>query len=180
MAPPREIAIEVGNTPECEETFSGPIAAIHTSQVMQWGHFASATAVGFARGLNDTPKILGLTISLSIVTPLQGTLAIGIMMALGGFLAARRVANTLAKKITPMSEQQGLLGNCVTSLLVIGASRLNLPVSTTHVSGGAIFGIGASKASLDLPMVKQILAAWLTTLPIAALLGALLMGSQWL
>ena len=62
---------------------------------------------------------------------------------MGGLLAARRVAETLSRKITPMNHSQGLTANLVTSLVVIGASRFGLPVSTTHVSCGSLFGLGA-------------------------------------
>jgi PiT family inorganic phosphate transporter len=57
---------------------------------------------------------------------------------------------------------------------VAGASRFGLPVSTTHVSTGGIFGIGASAGTLRRGAVAEILAAWLATLPMAAGLGALL------
>ncbi len=136
------------------------------------GHLLSATMVGFARGLNDTPKILGLVVGASVLTPVVGTLAIATAMALGGLVAARRVAETLAKKITPMTPEQGLAGNVATSLLVIGASRYGLPVSTTHVSTGSIVGVGAAGGRLRWRAAGEILAAWVTTLPLAALLGA--------
>ncbi|MEE8287610.1 MAG: inorganic phosphate transporter [Gammaproteobacteria bacterium] len=72
-----------------------------------------------------------------------------------------------------MTSGQGLVGNLATSALVIGASRLGLPVSTTHVSTGAIFGIGGA--------VGRIVSAWITALPLAAVLAAALKwGQRWL
>jgi PiT family inorganic phosphate transporter len=100
-------------------------------------------------------------------------MAIAAAMAVGGMVAAQGVAETLAHRITPMSPAQGLAGNLSTSLLVIGASRLGLPVSTTHVSVGGIVGIGAMAGSLRGRVTGEIFAAWLTTLPLAAALGAL-------
>ena len=97
-------------------------------------------------------------------------------MALGGWLAARRVADTLARKITPMTPAEGLAGNLATSLLVVGASRLGLPVSTTHVSTGGIFGIGAASGRLRRRMASEVVMAWVVTLPVAAALAAGLMA----
>jgi PiT family inorganic phosphate transporter len=67
---------------------------------------------------------------------------IAVVMAAGGVLNARRVAETTSRRITRMNPGQGFTANLVTAALVIGDSRLGLPVSTTHVSVGALFGIG--------------------------------------
>lgn len=75
-----------------------------------------------------------------------------------------------------MNPGQGFTANAITSLLVIGASTLGLPVSTTHVSCGALFGIGAVTRQAHWTTIRHILLAWLVTLPIAATLGALLVG----
>ena len=147
-----------------------------TSPGVRRGHLISAGLVSFARGLNDTPKILGLLIGASVVTVKVGVGLIILAMAAGGLVAARRVAETLAQRITPMSPLQGLIGNATTAVLVIGASGLGFPVSTTHVSTGGIFGIGADSGSLRWGSVGSILAGWLTTLPVAAVLSA---GALW-
>jgi PiT family inorganic phosphate transporter len=93
-------------------------------------------------------------------------------MAVGGWLSARRVAETLSHRITTLSRGQGLLANAVGSTLVIGASLLGAPVSTTHVSTGAIFGIGLYGDS-DGRVITSVILAWLVTLPVAALLAGL-------
>ena len=154
---------------------AGRSAGVEVGAAAQIAHLASGGLVGFARGLNDTPKILGLVVGAAVLSPLVGALAITTAMALGGVLAARRVAETLARKLTPMTPVQGLAGNLATSLLVIGASRYGLPVSTTHVSTGGIFGIGVSSGALRRGASLQVLLSWATTLPLAAALGALLM-----
>ena len=85
---------------------------------------------------------------------------------------AKRVAETMSHGITDLSPGQGLTANLVTAALVIGASRLGMPVSTTHVSCGALFGIGASSGRAHWRTIAQIGLAWLITLPVAAALGA--------
>jgi PiT family inorganic phosphate transporter len=147
---------------------------LQVSQATSLAHLASGTLVGFARGLNDTPKIVGLLLGASLMEPLSAAVAVGGCMALGGLLAARKVTRTLATRLTPMTPGQGLAGNLTASFLVIGASNLGLPVSTTHVSVGGIFGVGASTGGLHTGAAGRVLASWLITLPVAALIAGLL------
>ena len=73
-----------------------------------------------------------------------------------------------------MNPGQGFTANLVTAVLVAGASRLGLPVSTTHVAVGSLFGIGVVNGTARSRTVLTILLAWLTTLPVAGLLSATL------
>ncbi|MEX2552682.1 MAG: inorganic phosphate transporter, partial [Actinomycetota bacterium] len=70
-----------------------------------------------------------------------------------------------------MNHGQGFAANVMTGLIVIVASRLGMPVSTTHVSCGALFGIGAVTGQARWPFIGQILLVWITTLPCAAMIG---------
>jgi PiT family inorganic phosphate transporter len=79
----------------------------------------------------------------------------------------------MSRKITRMNPGQGFTANLVTALLVAGASRLGLPVSTTHVSVGSLFGIGVVNRTARTRTVLAILVAWATTLPTGAVLAAL-------
>ncbi len=76
-----------------------------------------------------------------------------------------------------MSEGQGFSVNFVTGLLELFASKFGLAVSTTHVSVGAIFGIGLINKRADLRMVSAIFISWLLTLPIAIMFSA---GIYWI
>ena len=82
------------------------------------------------------------------------------------------VAETMSEKITPMNQGQGFTANLITSIIVIGASRFGMPVSTTHVSCGSLFGIGIVTRQGRLGMIGKILGAWVTTLPVGAAFGA--------
>jgi PiT family inorganic phosphate transporter len=137
-------------------------------------HFLSAGAVGFARGLNDAPKILALALAAGVLDIDVGFATIVAVMALGGWLQARRVAETMSKKITHVSRGDGTLANLATAALVIGASRFGLPVTTTHVSVGAIAGIGMYRGYANWRLLGGILGAWVLTLPLATALAALL------
>lgn len=168
------LGVTVAPSAECRAHDDLQLAGVDLDRALHRGHVLSATAVGFARGLNDTPKILGLLVGAAVIDPTLGALVLGVAMALGGWFAARRVADTLALKLTPMHSGQGFAANLATSILVIGASHVGVPVSTTHVSTGGILGIGAAARTLQRRKTREILGAWVGTLPVAAALGALL------
>ena len=147
---------------------------VHAADGVAWIdrlHFASAAAVSFARGLNDTPKIAALMVAGGTLCAGWASIAVVLAMSVGGWLAASRVADTLAWRVTRMDAAEGLAGNLVTSFLVIVASRLGMPVSTTHVSTGAIFGIAIRNRDGHATVIRNILLAWIATLPLAAVLG---------
>src|SRR5215470_5308217 len=100
------------------------------------------------------------------------TVIVGAAMGIGGLLNAGRVAFTMSKRITTMNDTQRLTANVVTSALVILATLQGLPVSTTHVSCGSLFGIGFITKRSDVRTIEQILPAWLITLPAAAVFSA--------
>ena len=105
------------------------------------------------------------------VNPKLGLIVVAIVMAVGGLLHSRRIATTMGERITEMNRGQGFIANLVASSLVIGATLMGSPVSTTHVSTGSIFGIGMWTKRTHWKVVGQILLAWVVTLPIAGLLA---------
>ena len=136
-------------------------------------HFLSAGVVSFARGLNDTPKIAGMLLAIRALDIRLGTGALAMAMAIGGLLSAARVAETMSVKITTMNHGQGLAANLATGVLVIAASLFGLPVSTTHVSVGALVGIGLTRREANAGVLRGIALSWLLTLPCAGLSAAL-------
>jgi PiT family inorganic phosphate transporter len=162
----------VGHVAECERTLGSGGVLVRSGWFVSALHFASAGAACLARAVNDTPKISALLLTTSALGGRWGLGATAAAVVAGGLLASRRVAETMSRRITHLDPVEGLSANLVTAGLVLGASRLGLPVSTTHVSCGAIFGIGAATREASWRTIGQILLAWLTTLPLAAILGA--------
>ena len=74
--------------------------------------------------------------------------------------------------ITPLNHGQGFSANLVSSVLVLLASRFGLPVSTTHVSCGSLFGIGMVTRQARWKTIGTVALAWVITLPVAAILAA--------
>ena len=158
----------------CLDSYNGKLFGASSQKVLDALHYLSAGIVSFARGLNDTPKIVGLLVIINAMDIKWGMIAVAITMAIGGLLNAKKVGITMSKKITPMNSGQGFTANMITGLLVTTASVHGLPVSTTHVSVGSIFGIGTVTKKANVKMVSKILLSWLLTLPIAALASGLL------
>lgn len=164
--------VALGSEEDCARERAVPVLRLGTRTPSEVVHFLSAGAVSFARGLNDAPKIAGVLVVFHALGLRANLYLIATAMALGGLLHARRVGETMGRKITSMTQSQGLLANLSTSALVLGASHLGVPVSTTHVSCGSLFGIGASTSQGDQSVIRQILLSWVLTLPCAALIAA--------
>ena len=113
-------------------------------------HWLSSGTASFTRGLNDTPKIVALGVAFSLITQHTAKYAapfwlfalVALGMGAGSFVGGLKVTETLAEKVTRMDHTEGFAANLVTAFLVADAANLGLPVSTTHVSTGAIIGIG--------------------------------------
>ncbi len=171
-----EYRLRVDGEANCRLRYQGEFVGLPANRLLDAAHLLVGGAVSFARGLNDTPKIAALLLVGGWLSPAASLLPVAAAIALGGWFAARRVADTMAHRITSMNPGQGLTANLVTAGLVIGASHLGLPVSTTHVSCGALFGLGAVTRRANWQQVREILLAWLLTLPVAGVLAA---GLAW-
>jgi PiT family inorganic phosphate transporter len=169
------LALTLGEISSCRSRYTGRVLGVSAQEILDRLHLLSAGAVSAARGLNDTPKIVALLIAAA---PLLGSVrwyaAVAFAIAIGGLLGARRVAETMSHRITSMNDGQAFGANLATSLLVIAASGFGMPVSTTHVSVGAIFGIGLVNGEARWASMLQILLAWVTTLPLAGTSAAVL------
>jgi inorganic phosphate transporter, PiT family len=164
--------LTVDEVENCREHYGGNFLGLTSQQVVDSAHFLSAGTVSFARGLNDTPKIVALLLLWKALDIRWGFAAVAITMATGGLLNARKVAETMSKKITVMNHGQGFTANLTTAILVVLASLFGLPVSTTHVSVGSLFGIGLTTGKANYPMISAVVLSWLVTLPCAAILAS--------
>lgn len=141
-------------------------------------HVAAAAGTGFARGLNDAPKIVALGAGITAVGAGQMPsfwlfMVVATAMGAGSWVAGRRVSETLAERLTMLPRAEALSASVTAAVLVGAASPLGLPVSTTHVSGSAIAALGARRGRQGLcwSILGQILSAWLVTAPAAAALA---------
>lgn len=166
------LSASLGTTVTCEERYAGRLVGIHCSTAIDVGHYLSAGLMCFARGLNDTPKIAALFLVAPSMTPFGALALCGGSIAVGGLISSRRVAETMSHRITRMNPGQGFTANLITAVTVIAASRLSLPVSTTHVSCGSLFGLGTITGKADWIGITTIVLSWIATLPVAAVMAA--------
>jgi len=160
-------AIAVRDTERC----TSAVARIGALDALHW---ASSGATSFFRGMNDAPKVLAIGLAAGKLVGISGAMLYALVaaaMGAGSMIAGLRVTRTLAEKVTPITPANGLAANLVTSLLVAAASRFAVPVSTTHVSTGAIVGTGLSGGGSGVrwKTLGEILLAWMVTLPASAL-----------
>lgn len=144
-------------------------------------HWMTSGLLSFARGLNDGPKLIAVALPMLALSgqSLNGWLFVfsAFAMGAGGIMAGYRVTEVLAFRVTRIDHHQGFTASLVATVLVLGASRLGLPVSTTHVAASAIMGVGiGTDSGLRMATVKNMLAAWLVTAPLAAVFAALAYG----
>ena len=157
--------------------------------IMRWLHIFSSASVSFSHGSNDGQKTMGI-ITLILAThfakfgythnhvPFWVMAAAATAMALGTIIGGWRVIRTVGTKISreKLSHSQGFGASMSTAIIILLASHMGAPISTTHtlssaVAGGTIPVHG--KGSLNPKTMKLILLAWVLTLPVAALLSSL-------
>lgn len=168
-----QLSVSTGELTRCESKYRGKMMGLDVSRAIDLSHFVSSGIVSFARGLNDTPKIAALFLLVPAFNAEASFSVVGVAIALGAYLCARRVAETMSQKITAMNHGQGFTSNLITGFIVIFFSRFGLPVSTTHVSCGSLFGLGAVTGTAKRNMIGAILMAWVITLPSAGAMAAI-------
>ena len=172
------MAIPIATVPsQCERAgLSGPTVGLDSI------HWLSSGLASLARGTNDAPKIaamllLGSSTAMWPSTAWQVLAFAGVAMAMGigSYWGGRRVTAALAENVTRMNHAEGLSANLTTSSLVMLSGVLGLPVSTTHVSSSAIIGIGLLRgnASVRWTTVREMVLAWIVTVPVSAILACL-------
>jgi len=138
-------------------------------------HWLTSGAASFARGLNDTPKIWAIGafgLVPGAIHPNQLLVLIAFAMAAGGAVAGVRVAHRLGENVVRMNHREGFTANLTTAFLVGLGANLGLPMSTTHVSTGAIAGVaGTQVRRLDSATLRDFVMAWTVTPAIGGLVA---------
>jgi inorganic phosphate transporter, PiT family len=167
-----EYSVMLAEAGACAERYAGSFIGVRAQRIMDAAHFLSAGVVCFARALNDTPKMAAMLLIVKVLNIRWGFAAVAVMMLIGGLIHSRKIAETMSKKITEMNHGQGFSANFATGILVILASVFGLPVSTTHVAVGSLFGIGLVTGKANPKVMTGIVLSWIITLPCAAALSA--------
>jgi PiT family inorganic phosphate transporter len=144
---------------------------------------ATACAVAFAHGSNDVANAIGPVAAILSVretggltaqsaVPLSMLLVGGLGIVVGLATMGYRVIATVGKKITELTPTRGYAAEFAAAATIVVASRLGLPISTTHVLVGAVFGVGLARGigALDYRVVGTVVVSWVVTIPAGALL----------
>jgi len=156
----------IASAAECR-TLPEPIMKVGLARLLDRTHTLSAASICFARGVNDTPKLVAILLAASVFDAKVSIGMVAAVMAFGGLLYARRVAETMSQRMVKLDHTQGLAANLITAVLVLFASKLGVPVSTTHVSVGSIAGTGFASGFVDRTTLRNIGLSWVGTLPLA-------------
>ncbi len=146
-------------------------------------HWMSAGVTSFARGANDVPKMAALLIvAFAGSSPPAATqrtfvfsmILVSVSMGIGGIWKGLRILTVLSHRVAPLTPSTGMIANLSTAIPTLLASTLGIPVSTTHVSAGALFGIRllSGRDGPEHDALRSIVGAWLVTLPFSALISA--------
>jgi len=158
-----------------------------TNRVFRLLQVFSAAFQSFSHGTNDAQKTMGvITMALvsggflhAVVVPLWVKALAATAMGAGTSTGGWRIIKTVGTKIIKLEPSTGFSADLSSSVVILGATLLRLPVSSTHVISSSIMGVGmARRRSMVMwGTVQRIVSGWLVTLPIAALLAA---GFYWL
>jgi PiT family inorganic phosphate transporter len=143
---------------------------------------ASAAYMAFAHGSNDAQKTMGI-ITLSLVAagvldeptiPTWVIIVSATAIALGTAAGGWRIMKTMGQRVTELEPVHGFAAETTAASVIYGASLLGMPVSTTHVISSSIMGVGTSRGPRGVRwgVARNILIAWVLTIPSTALMGA--------
>jgi PiT family inorganic phosphate transporter len=154
---------------------------------VQGGQWVTSAALSFSHGANDAQKSIGVIAALlladgridSLSAPTWVIVACSAALTAGTALGGWRIIQTVGRRIYRIHPLEGLSSQSSSATVILGASFLGAPVSTSQVVASSVVGIGAGRRRLrhvNWEIVRQIGLAWLMTLPASAALAAAVLG----
>jgi PiT family inorganic phosphate transporter len=150
------------------------------------GEWVTAACLAFANGTNDAQKTMGvITTALvaagvlsSFAVPLWVKVACATALTVGSALGGWRIVRTIGQRIFRIKPLDGLVSQGSSAALIGTAAFLGAPVSTTHVVASSVVGVGAARRwrHVRWPVVREILLAWLVTMPCCAGMAGTIAG----
>jgi len=137
--------------------------------------------LAFSHGANDAQKAVGIIFALQVardpsITGSQtwAKVACAVALTLGTALGGWRIVRTIGRRIFRLRPLDGLVSQSSSAGVILGASIVGAPVSTTQVVSSSVVGIGAGRRRyrhVGWSVIVEILVAWVTTIPAAAILA---------
>lgn len=153
--------------------------------MFSWMQVFTACAFAFSHGANDIANAVGPfaavldvlrtgTMSQEAAVPTAVLIAFGISLISGLWFVGRKVIHTVGTGLTAMHPSSGFAAELAAATVVLLASVLGLPVSSTHILIGAVLGVGVVNHAANWKLMRPIFLAWIITLPAAAGIGAVM------
>jgi PiT family inorganic phosphate transporter len=151
------------------------------------GQIVSGSLLALSHGTNDAQKTMGIiflalvangTLTTSDAVPTWVKVSAATAIALGTYVGGWKIIRTVGTKIIKMDPVQGFAAQGAGSAVILAATNVGFPLSTTHVITGGVMGAGAGKrlSAVRWGVAGNIAVAWIVTLPGAALVGAITYG----
>jgi PiT family inorganic phosphate transporter len=160
------------------------------TRVFRVGQIATSSLLALAHGTNDAQKTMGvITLALvahgsisaeHVVVPTWVVVSSASAIALGTYAGGWRIIRTLGTRIIKMDTAQGFASQGAGAVVILVSSHYGYPLSSTHVISGGVTGAGAARrlSAVRWGVAGNMAAAWVLTLPAAALFGAVVYGLQ--
>lgn len=154
-----------------------------TFLLFSWMQVFTAAGFAFSHGANDIANAIGPfaaildvlrtgEVSSSAAVPPIAMVTFGVALIVGLWFIGKEVIQTVGHNLTSMHPASGFSAELAAASVVLLASMLGLPVSSTHILIGAVLGIGLVNKQTNWALMRPIAMAWVITLPAAALLAA--------
>jgi PiT family inorganic phosphate transporter len=161
-------------------------ASVRFQAPIRGAQWVTSAGLAFTHGSNDAQKSIGIIAALllasgqteTLTTPIGFVLASSLALTLGTALGGWTIVRTIGRRIFPLRSVDGLVSQTSSAAVILTASLVGAPVSTTQVVSSSIVGIGVGRGRwrhVSWGIVRDIAIAWLTTMPAAGLLGAILL-----
>jgi PiT family inorganic phosphate transporter len=148
--------------------------------------WAMSAALSFGHGANDAQKSMGVIAALllasghlpTLTVPLWVKLLCGGALTLGTALGGWRIIRTVGRRIFRLTSIDGFASQSASTAVILPASYIGAPVSTTQVVASSVIGVGGGRRRwhhVRWAVVRSIAYAWLLTLPASAALGAIML-----
>ncbi|AJC84847.1 inorganic phosphate transporter [Campylobacter peloridis] len=154
-------------------------------KIFSWFQIFTASSFAFSHGANDIANALGPfaaildvlknnTINPNSPVPFAVMLMFGIALVVGLWFLGKEVIQTVGSKLAEIKPTTGFSAELGASIVILLATQLGIPVSSTHILIGAILGIGLFNKDAKWAMMKPIGLAWVITLPVAGVLSSII------
>jgi inorganic phosphate transporter, PiT family len=166
------------------KTMRGKSLSNSTFLLFSWMQVFTAAGFAFSHGSNDIANAIGPFAAIMDVlrtgdvhgtaaVPTVTMLAFGVALITGLWFIGKEVIMTVGHHLTEIHPASGFVAELAAASVVLMASLMGIPVSSTHILIGAVLGIGIVNSQNNWALMKPIGLAWVITLPSAALLSAL-------